>query len=266
MLPSEYTRLSHVTCRWQGGLRSHVKALHLKGGLPANPPPSWLVGVKRQQRRAHGERGQHPLRWFHPRELPRLGATVRCPCVASQMGSSRGSRMAEMQQGTESSWQPYRVRVRLIRHGPTHRTARTDVLPANRETMLASYGAACSPVPRPVFPIRSHRESQRRESHALASIRLGVCTAGDRRRRLLPAGRARCSVEMESQVGNEAHEGTVAAPRRARRLKGLKLSSPRDVALAQVVLPAPPALSRTLPPTGVCVRSTGSLHSSGGGG
>jgi len=77
MLPSEYTRLSHVTCRWQGGLRSHVKALHLKGGLPANPPPSWLVGVKRQQRRAHGERGQHPLRWFHHRELPRLGATVR---------------------------------------------------------------------------------------------------------------------------------------------------------------------------------------------
>jgi len=70
-------------------------------------------------------------------------------------------------------------------------------------------------------------------------------------------------VEIESQVGKEAHEGTVAAPRRARRLKGLKLSSPRDVALAQVVLPAPPALSRTLPPTGVCVRSTGCSTSVG---
>jgi hypothetical protein len=52
----------------------------------------------------------------------------------------------------------------------------------------------------------------------------------------VPVGRARCSVE--SQVENEAHEnGTDALPRRARRLKGLKLSSPRDVALAQVGRP-----------------------------
>lgn len=76
---------------------------------------------------------------------------------------------------------------------------------------------------------------QRRESHAHASIRRVTPLCGRRLARLgLRRLGLRCrgeSVESQSQ----ANKGTDV--KRARRLKGLKLHQPRDVALAQVGLP-----------------------------
>jgi hypothetical protein len=163
-----------------------------------------------------------------PSWLSRLEATAQTACVDYQLGAAAAAPWLRCN-GDRAEM------AAVPRTGPPHPpwAHSAEQCSAQRARMLATFGVACLRVSRPVLPIRSHRE-QRCESHALASIRLS--SAGHHRRRPVPVGRARCSVE--SQVENEAHEqGTDPLPRRARRLKGLKLSSPRDVALAQVGCP-----------------------------